>query len=263
MKKYLVFSAILATAIVVAGLAGCGNNSANAANPAGGVQTGEMRLAAADSGQPSGIWVSGTGIVTVTPDIAVLSLGVSDQETSVAAAQAKTADAMNKVMTALKQNGVADKDIRTTNYSIQQVTRWDNTKNESIVTGYKVSNMVTVKIRSIDKTGAVIDAVAAAGGDATRINGVSFSVDKPESYYTEARGKAMADARARADQLASLAGVKLGNALYITESTGFYQPPVPVMRAEAGGAAPAPATAISPGETEITLNVQVAYAIAQ
>jgi uncharacterized protein YggE len=218
MKKYLVLSMILATALAITALSGCSGNI-NAANPGGNVPAGGVKYAAADgSSQPSGIWVSGTGTVTVTPDIAILSLGVYDKETTVAAAQARATDAMNKLIAALKQNGIADKDIKTTGYSIQQMTRYDNTKNEAVTDGYSVSNTVNAKIRALDKVGAIIDAVAAAGGDATRINGVSIMVEKPEGYYGEARGKAMTDAKAKADQLASLAGVKLGNAYYITES---------------------------------------------
>lgn len=106
--------------------------------------------------------------------------------------------------------------------------------------------------------------MAAAGGDSTRINGISLTVENPEGYYGEARGKAMADAKSKADQLASLAGVKLGAVTYITESTGYYPTPVPMMRADAmGGAASAASAPISAGETEITLNVTVVYAIAQ
>lgn len=264
-KKYLVLSTILATALAVTALAGCSDGSINATNPGGNVPVSGVKYAAADgSSQPSGIWVSGTGTVTVIPDIAVLSVGVYDKETTVAAAQAKATDAMNKLIAALKQNGIADKDIKTTGYSIQQVTRYDNTKNESIPDGYSVSNTVNAKIRALDKVGTIIDAVAAAGGDATRINGVSIMVEKPEGYYGEARGKAMADAKAKADQLASLAGAKLGAAYYITESSGYYPPPIPYVKDFAGSiSAPQATTPISAGETEITLTVQVAYAIAQ
>jgi len=264
MKKSLVLSVLLVSAIAVFGLAACSSPGVTAANPGGNSVPGSVSQLAADgSSQPSGIWVSGTGTVTVTPDIAFLSVGVSDQETTVAAAQAVANDAMNKVMAALKAQGIADKDIQTSGYSIQPVTRYDNTKNESVITGYMVSNMVTAKIRTIDKTGPIIDAVAAAGGDATRVNGVSFSVDKPEGYFGEARGKAMADAKAKADQLASLAGVKLGAVMYITEGSGSVPTPLPIMRAAAGGGAPDVTTPISPGQTEISLSVQVAYAISQ
>ncbi len=262
MKKYVVISTVLATAILVAGLAGCSSDKVNA-NTIGNTPAGNTQLSIIDNSSTTGIWVNGVGKVTVTPDIAILNLGLSDKQPTVAAAQANTTEAMNKILAALKQAGIADKDIQTTSYSIQQVTKWDNYKNESTIDGYMVSNMVSVKIRALDKVGDIIDAVSNAGGDSTRVNGISLTVDNPEGYYGEARGKAMADAKAKADQLASLAGIKLGAATYVTESTGYYPIQMPVMRDAAGGATSGVSVPISAGETEITLNVQVAFAIAQ
>lgn len=213
------------------------------------------------STQQEGVWVSGTGKVTVVPDIATLRLGIQSQEMSVAAAQSNATEAMNRVMDALADNGVAEKDIQTQFFSIQRVTRWDNVKQEEVVLGYRVSNIVTAKIRDIDKTGTIIDAVATAGGDLTRIDSINFSVEDPSAYHEEAREKAMEDAEDKARQLTGLAGVTLGRPTFITESTPF-APPI-YQRADFEGA-PAPAAApppISPGEMEISLTVQVIYAI--
>lgn len=208
--------------------------------------------------QQQGMFVTGQGKVAVTPDIAILSLGVSSQAASVTEAQSKAAEAMTKVMTALTSNGIAQKDIQTQQFSIQQVTRWDKDKEQEVVIGYRVTNMVVAKIRAMDKAGIIIDAVASAGGDLTRINGISFSVDDPKAYQDEARQKAMNDAKAKAEQMASLAGVTLGKATYIAEDT--YSPvpvPLPVYR----DAAAAPSTPISPGEMDITVTVRITYAI--
>jgi len=212
------------------------------------------------STQQEGIWVSGTGKVLAVPDIATLWLGIEAQEVSVAEAQAKATEAMNKVMDALSENGVAEKDIQTQRFSIHQVTRWDDIKQEEIVIGYRVSNMVTAKIRDIDKAGIIIDAVAQAGGDLTRIDSIAFSVDDPSAYYEEAREKAMEDAEAKAKQLAKLAGVTLGKPTYISEA--IQVPPIYPERVYMEAAIPAPAPPpISPGEMEISLTVQVAYVI--
>ncbi len=209
--------------------------------------------------QQEGVWVSGTGKVTAAPDIATLRLGIEAQETTVADAQSEATGAMNQVMDALKDNGVADKDTQTQYFSIQQVTRWDNEKQQEVVIGYQVTNIVTAKIRDIAKAGTVIDAIAVAGGDLTRIDSISFSVHDPSAYYEQAREKAMADAKAKAEQLAELGGITLGKPTYISESVVTPSPIYPV-RAEA--AAPAIAeTPISAGETEISLIVQVTYAI--
>lgn len=213
----------------------------------------------AGGAQQQGIWVNGEGTVTVVPDIAILRLGIEAQETTVAQAQSKASDAMNKVMNALKGRGVAEKDIQTQRFSIQRVTRFEPRDQREVLVGYRVTNVVTAKIRKIDDAGQIVDAVAEAGGDLTRVDGISFSVDKPEAFMGEAREKAMADAKAKATQLAQLGGVSLGKATYITES-GRFPPPISIAFAERGLAAPA-ATPISPGEKEITLSVQVVYEI--
>jgi uncharacterized protein YggE len=248
MKKYWLVAMSLVLVLAVVGFAGCS---------AGPTTIGTVDI----NSQQTGIWVNGEGKVTVTPDIATLSLGIEAQATTVAEAQTQAATAMETVMAALAENGVADKDIQTQYFSIYQVTRWDDNRDEQVVIGYRVTNMVTAKIRDIGQAGLIIDAVAAAGGDYTRINNISFSVDDPTPYYKEARQKAMADAKAKAEQLADLAGVKLGQPTYISEGSVS---PLVIYR-DAGMVVPAPAestTPISPGEIELTLNVQVAYAIA-
>jgi len=208
--------------------------------------------------QQEGIWVTGTGKVAVAPDIANLSLGIEAQETTVAAAQVKVTETMNRVMDALTEYNIAKKDVQTQYFSISQVTRWDDDKNQEVVIGYRVSNMVVAKIWTLDGIGAIIDAVAVAGGDLTRIRGINFAVDDPSEYYEEARKKAMEQAEVTAKQLANFGGVALGKPSYISEST-FTPPPVTRVMLEA---APAPMpTPISPGEMEISLNVQVVYAI--
>lgn len=208
--------------------------------------------------QQEGIWVSGQGEVTVVPDLATLWVGVEAQADTVAEAQSQAAEAMDNVMTALTDNGVDEDDIQTQYFSIDQVTRWDD--DEYVVIGYRVTNMVTAKIRDMDNVGSIIDAVATAGGDLVRINNIAFSVDDPSAYYAEAREEAMADAKAKAEQLADLAGIKLGQPTYISEGNIY----PPVVYRDAGMAPEADGgyqTSISPGEIELTLSIQVAYAI--
>lgn len=210
--------------------------------------------------QQQGIWVSGEGKVTAVPDIAILSVGIEVQEQSVAQAQAEATVAMDSVMAALKDNGVAEKDIQTQYFNIRRDTRWDELRDEEVVTGYRVSNMVTAKIRDVEQAGIVIDAVALAGGDYARINGISFTIDDPTPYYDLAREEAMADARNKAEKLASLADVRLGKPTYISEGS-VYVPRSYPQAAYDEVYAGAPTTAISPGEMEISLSVQVAYRI--
>ena len=211
--------------------------------------------------QNTGIWVSGEGAVSAVPDVAVLSLGVEVQSGSVAEAQSYAATTMTTVVNELDNFGVAEKDIKTSQFSIAPVRRWSEKDGREILIGYRVTNTVTARVRNIDNTGAIIDAAARAGGDYIVINSISFTVDEPSEYYEEARELAMADAKAKAEQLADLGDVKLGKPIYINE-TGAYMPVVREFYGEATIAAPAaPSTPISAGETEIRLSVQVVYSI--
>lgn len=212
------------------------------------------------STQQTGIWVNGRGEVQATPDIAVIDLGVQAQANTVEDAQAMASQAMQDVMAALEANGIDDKDIKTTGYNVWQQTRWDPDNQVEVVTGYQVSNNIEVKVRDVDMAGAVIDAVVRAGGDFIRVSGIYFEVDDPSGYLEQAREKAVADARAKAEQLADLAGVTLGTPTYVTESsetpTVYPQRMAAEAPQEAGGTAP-----ISPGETTIVATVQLIYSI--
>jgi len=239
-------------------MVGCNEVSTGSA----GAQGEQASLAYAyNDSQQTGIWVSGTGEVTGAPDVAILTLGVEAQEETVSEAQSEAAEAMSDIVASLKANGVADKDIQTQWYTISIVTKWDKDTEEQIVVGYKVTNMVTAKLRDINKAGTVIDAVALAGGDLTRVEGISFTIDDPTSYFTQARQEAMEDAEAKAQQMADLAGVGLGKAFYMSESGGYIPQTYPVRDYYSGFEESAATTPISAGELEITLTVQVAYAI--
>ena len=211
------------------------------------------------SGQQSGLWVSGAGVATAAPDIAQLQVGVEVQDATVAAAQRRAREAMNAISKVLKDSGIADKDIRTTSFNIYQVTRWlDRTQTEEVI-GYRVSHLFAVTVRDVDKVGGVIDAVADAGGDVTRIHGISFSVADPTPYLNAAREKAMQDAIAKARQMAQLAGVSLGKPVYIAEGSSYSQPqPMYALKAAAEASAPTP---ISAGENQFSVTVQMVFAI--
>jgi uncharacterized protein YggE len=223
--------------------------------------TGYMGTPIIASGQQQvGLWVNGEGKAKATPDIVVLSLGVEAESKTVARAQQDAAQAMDAIIKVLKNNGVADKDVQTQRFSITPVRTYIEDQQRSIITGYQVTNVVIAKIRQIDKAGSVIDAVAEAGGNLTRIDNIAFSIDNPTPYYNEARANAIEDAMTTAKQMASSAGIKLGKLIYMSESTP-YVPPVAIsnflMKAEAA----APTTPISPGELEIQANVQMVYEI--
>jgi uncharacterized protein YggE len=207
--------------------------------------------------QNYGIMVSGQGMVSAVPDIANLTLGVNVQAASVAAAQTSATNAMNAVMQALKTKGVADKDITTVGFNIYPT--YDYRNNTSTITGYQVTNTVTVIVRKISDTGSIIDAVAAAGGNVIQVNSIGFSLSDPTPYLKQARANAMADAKNRASELATLAGVKLGPPTFITDAGGYY-PPSPMYYGAVASAKDI-ATPVSPGETQVSVSVQIVYAI--
>lgn len=243
-KKFMLFAVIAAILLVSVLLVGCQASGSTATTI---------------SNQQTGISVSGQGIVYVTPDIVNLQLGIQAQAATVADAQSQAATAMNNVLAALTSNGVAKADVQTQYYNIQQTTRYDNIKQQEISTGYQVINYVNVKVRDVTKAGVILDAVTAAGGDLTRVNSVQFSLNDPTSANNQARDQAMADAKATASQLASDAGVKLGNPISISESE--VSPITKYYGADMAVAGASSSTPISSGELEITVSVQVTYAI--
>ena len=254
MKKKTLLLIGLVLAIVAITAAGCESFS-----PPSTAKT-SMSSGLSLSQQNTGIWVTGEGSVSVVPDIAILSLGVEAQSETVAVAQNQAATSMDAVVRELKSNGVANKDIKTQSFSIYPVRRWVEKEGKEVLIGYRVNNMVTTRVRKVEDVGDIIDAVAKAGGDYIRINNIAFTVDDPAEYQEEAREKAMADAEAKAKQLAAAGGVRLGSPTYINESGGAI--PVPREFAVKAFAEAAPAaTPISPGETEIRITVQVVYSI--
>ena len=204
-----------------------------------------------------GVNVSGSGSVFGEPDIAVLSLGVSAQAQSVGEARTQAADAMNAMLDAMKQGGVKEEDIQTARFSVQP--QYDYVNGQSILRGFVVDNIVTAKVRSIDDTGAVIDAALTAGGNAARIESLQFTLDDPSILEGQAREKAMADAKAKAEALAKAGGVKLGAPRSISEVTSA--PPIDFGAERAAGIPDAAQTPIELGQLEVQVNVQVVYGL--
>jgi uncharacterized protein len=210
-------------------------------------------------GEPTGISATGLGKVSVIPDIAEVSLGVEVTRPTVAEARDVAADLMTAVRDSLLANGVAERDIQTQFFNIYPQFRYINGR-EPEITGYAVANIVRAKIRDLDRVSQTLDEAVRAGGNQIRVHGIQFTVDEPERYYDEARQLAVADAREKAQRLATLAGVSLGKVKTIAESTnGQVHPPIPFAgRAAQDSAAETP---IAPGETEIRLTVFLVYEV--
>jgi uncharacterized protein YggE len=266
MRKFLLLSSSLVLAVVLIGIGGCVSGEVDRVSPPAISARVEAPKFGGEFGiicsqQQVGLWVTGEGKTMAIPDVVLLSLGIESEAKSVAQAQLDAAETMDRVMKALKSNGVADKDIQTQRFSIYPVRKWIEDENREVTIGYRVTNIVIAKIRQMDKAGPIIDAVAEAGGDLTRIDNIGFTIDDPTPYYKEARAEAVGDAIAKAKQIADASDIKLGKPIYISEGTP-YVPPVIVRDSmmKSGEMVPAP-TPISPGELEIQVTVQMVYEI--
>lgn len=243
MKRYITVIALLA----LGGLALLGSAC-----------EGNKITVAGQNAETRGITVTGEGKATGQPDMAILTLGVSALAPSVADAREQAAAAMQKIIDSMKGNGVADKDIQSTQFSIQP--EYDYTNGQQKLTGFRVTNIVVAKVRNIDNTSKVLDDAVAGGGDLTQVQGLDFTIDKPETLQDQAREQAMNDAKAKAQRLADLAGVTLGGPISIQES-GVTPPGPLVSGADLKLGAGEAATPIQPGELDVNITVQVVYAI--
>jgi uncharacterized protein YggE len=204
---------------------------------------------------PRVITVSGEGEVMGTPDSARISAGVTTQAATAAEALAKNSDAMNAVFAALKRLGIADKDVQTSDFSVQPQYSNANNGDAQRITGYQVSNQVNVALDGVSRVGPAIDALVAAG--ANQMNSIAFAIKDPKAMLGEARKEAVDDAVAKAQAFAAAAHVTLGPILSIQENGD--ENPRPVMFARVANAmAPTPVAA---GQQSISANVTVTWEI--
>lgn len=210
----------------------------------------------ADTNPPPMIAVTGEATINVAPDQAQLDAGVTTDAKTAREASDANNTAMGRVLLALQGAGVAEKDYQTSRLSLQPQYA-NNTGNRSgpnIVTGYRASNRVTVKLRDISKVAAVIDAMVAAG--ANDIGGINFVVSNASKLLDDARPRAIADARRKAEIYATAAGVALGTPLSITE--GGFVSPMPMARKMSADFASA---SVAPGEETLHIAVSVSWII--
>lgn len=261
--------ALLLGAFVVVWLAPRGpeTSNANSTKTAGSTTSDQTKSANVTTQAPSSaplseqphIAVQGTGTISAKPDLANLQAGVQIQNTSLQDAQNEAATKVDALMKQLKSAGVDDKDISTAQFNVEPVM--DYRQNEPPrVTGFRVTNILNVKLHDISKAGSLIDNLVASG--ANTIYGLSFGFSDPSALMRQAREQAMKDAQDKAEQLAKLGNVTLGAPLVIQDG-GSNTPPVVQEAAlssrDASGVAPA--TPINPGQQEIRVDVSVTYAI--
>ena len=215
------------------------------------------------TGLPRTITVIGEGKVKIKPDIARANIGVEVMKNSVKEASDANKAALEAVLAALKAQGIEEKDIQTSGFSIFAERFGPEGPLPEDQTNYRVSNNVSVVIRDLEKVGAILDAAIEAG--ANNIYGIEFGLDNTEAVQAEARKEAVANARAKAEELAELNGVTAGGVVSVSEviggNGGYYNASNfnQLDRAMGGGGG----TPITPGELDLTLQLQVVSAIGE
>ena len=197
------------------------------------------------------VTVTGEATVAVAPDAAVIRIGVNSSAKTAREASDNNAQQMTGVLAAIKDAGIADRDIQTSRLSLQP--QYDpNRAGAARLLGFQATNQLSVKIRDIDKLPAILDRAIAAG--ANEMSGIEFIVSEPSKLLDEARDEAVADARRKAERYAKAAGAKLGAVASISEEGS--SPPPRLMQAMRAGAAPLP---IAPGEQTLRVVIMVSY----
>ena len=204
--------------------------------------------------------VSGEGSVGAAPDFARVTLGVTSTGKNAGEAMAANAKAANSLVSLIKGEGVAPADIQTSELSISPMFSQPppGQQTEPTITGYSVSNNVTVTLREIPRLGALLDKAVSAG--ANSIYGIGFGHNNPSALLDEARPFAVADARRKAEIYASAGGARIGRLMVLTEEVGG-QMPIAFSRAYAKGAsAPTP---IEAGETKLSVTITARFELTQ
>lgn len=208
------------------------------------------------------ITVTGEGHSDVAPDMAIIDLGVvKDGKTAREALDANN-KAMSEVMKALKDAGIAERDLQTSGFTISPQYHFPQNENGEnkppVLVGFQVANMLSLRIRDLAKLGAILDQTVTLGVNQT--GGIRFTNDKPESAISEARKRAVEDAIAKAKELTQAAGISLGRVLEMSE-TSYRPQPVPMMRSAMAKDFAAEAVPVAAGETSYSVNVTVTFAL--
>ncbi len=200
--------------------------------------------------------VAATGEVTRVPDVAIISTGVVTRAQTATAAIRANAARMERVRAALRAAGIADKDIQTSSLNLNPEYNYVQNQPPRL-TGYTASNQVSVRFRDIGETGKILDALVAEG--ANQISGPNLTIDKPEEALDEARLKAVANGRARADLYARALGMRVVRLLSVSETGGHAVPPPMPMYARAEAMSADAATKIDPGEQKVQVSVSMSF----
>jgi uncharacterized protein YggE len=251
-SRFVIFLGIVVGAVL---LAGCGSDSGKTVLSQNGGE---------------GINVNGQGTAYGAPDVADVDIGVEVPAPTVAEAREKAAIAMDEVLKSVKGNGVADDDVRTSQFSVDpQYTYYTPAPGQpgsQILSGYKVTNIVTVRIRKLATVGKIVDESTIAGGNFIVVRRMAYGMLDQKKLQSQARDLAVKEAKERAEELAAMNGRKVGKAVQINESTTALQPNqyspygygVPVVTAPRTGGGD---TSIESGQLRVVVNVTINYDI--
>lgn len=208
------------------------------------------------------ITVSGEGKVNIKPDLATASFAVVSQGEKPEVIATENTEKINKAIAFLKEKGIEEKDIKTTDYNLYPRYRWDEKLNDNKIIGYELRQTVSVKIRAIEKAGEIIGGLTAVG--INEIHSLNFSVEDPVAQENEARLAAFAEARQKAEAMAAANGVSIARVINFSESSGGYPMPYydrSFSLGKGGVSEAAVAPDIQVGEQEVAINVTVTYEI--
>lgn len=206
--------------------------------------------------QATTINLSAQGESRVAPDMATITLGVNTQAVTAVDAMRANADKMNAVIASLKKQGIAEKDIQTSNIDLNPQYVYEQNKPPRL-TGYQAVNQVAIRVLDLKKLGGALDAVVGAG--ANQINGVSFGLQNPEAAENAARREAVKALAAKADLYAQATGYRVGRLVNLSEGGGYApQPPMPMARMMMAKADAAP-TPVQAGELTVRIDVSGLY----
>lgn len=204
--------------------------------------------------QQNQIRVIGTANLVTSPDIAKVQIGVQTLNKELEPAINENNKKADAVIAALRQQGVAEKDIKTAYFSVYPQRDYQNSKPNEII-GYQVDNTISVVLRDLKSVGKALQATLDAG--ANNISGLTFTIEDPEPLRRDARLKAIQDARKQAEDIAAAAGIKLGNIITINDIASS----VPGIYREYDKAAISESVPVQPGQLEMTVQVEIVYAI--
>ena len=209
-------------------------------------------------GSTPSISVTGNGQASAAPNMAQIQLGVVSEAPSAREATTANNQAMQALLTQLKEQGIDKRDVQTVQFDVSPMYQQEGPRRgrSPNITGYRVTNQVSVRVRDLEKLGEILDLVVEEG--ANQISGIQFSIDKSEELQDQARRLAIDDAKRKAAVLAEQAGAKVGRVLSIQDHA--YEPRPMYGRAMAM-AAEAASVPIATGEQVISATVQVTYAL--